>query len=248
MSCICLIGDSHLAALKHAWNAIGAEFPGRTLVFFAGAGKSMNGLSVSDGALAPHNQWLTDALERTSGGESRIAGDYDRYVIHGMGLSVYLAIEVARKFRAEHHADDGRKPISDDRYAELVCRTARDTIAGRTLAKLREITAAPILVSPMPWAGAKNRRIRGTLMKAGESGDVARLFNEGCARLARASGAAFLPQPGETLEEDGIGTRAMFSAGPARFYAERANDDNSHMNAAYGEAVLRRVLMAAGLP
>ncbi|HWA91239.1 MAG TPA: hypothetical protein VG889_14475 [Rhizomicrobium sp.] len=246
MTRVCLIGDSHLAALKLAWNTLVQEFPDFTLDFFAAPGKTLDGLSVSDGQLVPGSHPLAGSLKLTSGGKSTIAGDYDRYVIHGLELGVPAALEISRKYRAERHAKDWRTPISDDCYAEAVRGAARATLAGRTLVKLRAITTAPIFVCPTPMADARNQKIRQAMVETGEARDVVRLFVEGCERLARASEARFLSQPDETLEADGIGTKASLSSAPARFHAElAAKNDNSHMNTAYGEAVLRKALMAA---
>jgi hypothetical protein len=245
MSRICMIGDSHLAALKLAWSTLSAEFPDLTLDFFAAPGKTMDGLSVADGQLVPGSHPLAGSLKLTSGGKTSIDGLYDRYVIHGLELGIAFALEISRKYRAERHATDWRTPISDDCFAEAVCGAARATVAGRTLAKLREITKAPILVLPAPMADAKNQKVRQTLVEAGEARDVVRLFGAGCERLAASAGARFLPQPESTLDADGIGTKASFSSSPARFHAELARADNSHMNTAYGEAVLRHALAAA---
>ena len=205
----------------------------------------MASLEIGDGALVAGNAALAGSLKMTSGGETRIAGDYDAYVVNGLELGIGFALEICRKYRAENHAADWRTPISDDCFAHAVMGAARDCLAGQTIAKVRAVTAAPILFCPAPMADAKNQKIRQSLSAAGEAADVVALFARGCELLAGATGGRYLPQPGETLEDDGIGTRASYSSSPARFHAELAKrNDNSHMNTDYGIAVLRRIMPA----
>lgn len=249
MSRVCLIGDSHLAALKLGWNSLAPEFPHARLSFFAAPGKSLEGLAVRDGALVPTGNALLGSLKLTSGGETRIAGDYDVYVVHGLELSTGFALDVCRKYRAESQAKDWRTPVSDDCFVHAILGAARDCLAGQTMAKVRAISAAPILFCPVPMADARNQKIRQTLSAAGEAADVVALFGLACDTLARAIGGRFLPQPAETLEEDGIGTKASYSSSPARFHAELAKrNDNSHMNTDYGIAVLKRIMGALAHP
>jgi hypothetical protein len=242
---ICVVGDSHLAALRLGWESLAPDFPQTEIVFFAGPGKSMEGLEVRDGQLAASSAALQGSLKMTSGGLTSIAADYDVYVVHGLELGIGFALEISRKHRAERHAKDWRAPISDDCFAHAVKGAAQVSLAGKTIVKLRAITAAPILFCPVPMADAHNQKLRQSLSAAGEAADVVALFARGCALFADETAGRYVPQPEETLEHDGIGTQASFSSAPARFRADLAKkNDNSHMNGAYGAAVLRHVLGA----
>ncbi len=238
------IGDSHLAAIKLGWDAQAAA--GVTPQFFAGPGKQMGRLTVVDGALVPPDAALAAALGKTSGGDTKIAGDADCYVVYALELGVTIALELSRKHRAERHARDWRMPLSDECFVEAVMGAARDTIALRTATKLRTITEAPILLCPTPLAEGKNERLRDMLKKTGDAADLARLFGLACDRLAAEFGGRYVPQPAETLDDDGIATKASYAATPARFFGQQAQEDRSHMSAEYGTAMLRPILAAAG--
>lgn len=244
MSRICFIGDSHLAALKLAWSSVEKDFPDATPVFFAAPGKSLDGLVVADGALGAGKAALAGSLKVTSGGQTTIAGDYDHYVVYALELSVALAMDFGRQYRAERQAKDWRTPLSDECFLQSLAGIARETLAYRTMAKLRQVTSNSLLLCPLPIADIRNRKLRQTLTDNGDAADLVALFANACARIAHELGARFLPQPAATLEADGLATKASYSSAPARFYGVQAHEDRSHMNAEYGVAVLRDLLGA----
>lgn len=244
MSRICFIGDSHLAALKLGWSAVEKDFPEMSPVFFAAPGKSLDGLVVADGALGAGSDTLAGSLKVTSGGQAKIADDYDHYVVYALELGVALAMDLSRQYRAERHAKDWRTPLSDECFLQSLTGVARETLAYRTMAKLRQVTSRPLLLCPLPIAEVRNRKLRQTLKDNGDTADLAALFARACTRIAHEMGARFLPQPAATLEADGLATKASYSSAPARFYGVQAREDRSHMNAEFGAAMLQDLLRA----
>ncbi len=65
MTSICLIGNSHLGALKLGWPSIAAEFPEMNLDFYASAGDSLD-LAVMAGRIEPTTDAIRQRLAYTS--------------------------------------------------------------------------------------------------------------------------------------------------------------------------------------
>jgi hypothetical protein len=98
-----------------------------------------------------------------------------------------------------------------------------------------------LIAMPLP-ARERAPQIWDKLDARGDRETVLTLYRESCARLAARHGAVFLPQPHETLAEDGT-TRIAFAREAARL-SGAAKDDLYHMNGAYGEIVVRAALAA----
>jgi hypothetical protein len=83
----------------------------------------------------------------------------------------------------------------------------RDALAIEILRKLREITAAPVflIATPLP-AYERHVEIWDRLTSHKQNERVARVYYAACDRLAREFGATFLPQPPETIGENGLTT------------------------------------------
>lgn len=227
---ICLIGDSHLAALKQGWPSIEAEFPDTEVAFFAAGGDMMLDLVVRGRRLQPSTEKLREILKFTSGRGARIQNTFDRYVLCGLRFSIEFAV----KLRTEN----GNSIAPDDLYSVY------DAAVGpETLRKLRRITDAPVVIVPTPFP-AFGRRVELSQHRTPQSDrDLAETFLSTCERIARDHGAAFLPQAAETVCADGISTLDEFAVGAARLWP--GADDNSHMNAKFGAIALRRALLAA---
>ncbi len=246
MTRICFIGDSHLAALKLGWPSSADDSRDIQPVFFAAPAKGIRDLAVSSGELVASNDDLRGHLQRTSGGRTSIGGDYDHYLVHGLELGISLALDSYRILRRQNAVAPDR--AGGDAFAHALESALSNSLAFRTAAKLRQITGAPITLSPVPIASVKFQYLRAKLKKNGASQDMADAFARGSRRMAREFDGRFLPQPARTLAEDMLATEPCYSSGPARFHMRRAPDDPSHMNAQYGAAVLEDFLSGIDAP
>lgn len=232
MPSVCLIGDSHLAALKMGWPSIEPGFPGAALHFYAGGGMSIPGLAVEGRALVATTPKLRVQFERSSGGRHAIAPDHDAYVVVGYGLDSRAAQEAFRSV------------VAGQGNARVLAAVLRETTMATVLRKLRAVTDRPAMAIAAPHPVARDDGLWARLKSRGLDGAAAALFNRACEMVAAEHGARFLPQPDATLGNSAIVTQDRFATGPSRFAVPGPEEDKRHMNDAYGAIVLGAVLNA----
>ena len=69
---ICVIGDSHIACTKMAWQSLRSDYPEVEITFFAHTQRRLFGLRVEEMLLKPDNEDLRSALLGTSGTSDQI--------------------------------------------------------------------------------------------------------------------------------------------------------------------------------
>jgi hypothetical protein len=219
---LCIIGNSHVAALKKAWDVIRAEYPSIKVTFFARRGNELNNLVVTNGKLQSPNEAGAKELEFVSGGRRRIDPDkYDVFLVYGCYARA--------TFRN-----------SEPFYSRAVQdRAAHDLVDGslsfKLLTSLRTITNKPVLVGHNPLEAAKSNELA-----HGPDAYVAgiKMLND---LIYRPLGAEILMQPLETIV-NGCATRLEFSKGSRRLaIGDQFDDDtypdtgNDHMNEEFGK-------------
>jgi hypothetical protein len=236
-----MLGDSHVAALRTGWKAIRSEFPDLKISFFATPGATLRGLAVSDGRLVAGTQALSGYLVRSKKKVTTIEPNFDFYVTCGLGLQLNHAAQAIRIFFESQRT----VPQAEDELVAGICAALRRSSAAETLAKLRQITDAPIIAIPAPMHGAG--RLAMIFQKAHRSGadkTLARAFAKACETVAQEHGAIFIPQPAETQGENAVSTDVKFATAPVKFFVYDLVDDMRHMNATYGEIMIRKLLGA----
>jgi hypothetical protein len=157
---------------------------------------------------------------------------------------VRLLLPSIGKYRCEDQVADGRIPMSNDRYRQVLEGLLRGFVAAEILMKLRQITDRPIDMIPAPMPSeATPAPIFARLRKSGDAHWIAAHFLSAAASVARDAGAGLLEQPAETLSNP-IQTLLAYSRGSIRTFKgnldiAHGDDDYQHMNAAYGALVLR---------
>ncbi|MES2997115.1 MAG: hypothetical protein V4733_09935 [Verrucomicrobiota bacterium] len=87
---LCIIGNSHVGALKRAWNQMEGSYSGTKIDFFAHRGDGMADLVVDGARLVANNRVLRDAMHFTSGGKDFIEpAAYDCILVYALGLKSY---------------------------------------------------------------------------------------------------------------------------------------------------------------
>src|SRR5687768_7413592 len=97
---ICIVGTSHVAALKMAWNEVSADYPGHSITFFAsGASSATRGdWEFADGEVRLRNEGGRAGFAMSSGGRHGISAGYDVYVVCGLH-SIRPAVQVYARCR-----------------------------------------------------------------------------------------------------------------------------------------------------
>lgn len=241
-----VVGNSHIAAYKLGWERLKDGHPGIDLTFFGATGRKMGALRVQDGALVPGTEQLKASLKWTSGGQDRIRGGFDAYLVVGMGFSFPLAMRILRTHRPPSlfcpYAD--RQLISEECLRQATRGLLMQSIAVRTLRKLRTITDAPIVYVPNPYP----TKLVLASPEAGYWGcvpvrqQVFRWYRETLEELGTT--CRVMEQPESTIE-DGMFTRELFSVGSVRLTQDlderHPDDDYGHMNGEFGACVLERI-------
>lgn len=230
---VCILGNSHAAALKLAWTRMGPMRPDITVDFFADRGQGLQALNVDGGVLVPGNEDLRRALAFTSGGKSQIdPAAYDVILLYGLGARpnfVHAGVFYSRQARQLALAD-----------------LVGGTVSFELLQKLRSISTTPIRVGHNPLRAAQTEAARH--FPAAYVAGIKVLNEEVYAPLQ----AQMVEQPRETIV-GGRFTDPRFSTGSRRLAIGERNDDglhpandNVHMNDAFGALWLETWLAKLG--
>ncbi len=241
MTKVCVIGNSHVAALKLGWPEIQAQFPRVELTCFASAGLSV-AYEVSDGKLVCPDPRIKQRLAYTSQTDGDIRPVYDVYILCGLALSSMKAFRAYIAKRVELKAAGTPIGTTVEDYAAAMAPALRDTIAIDVAAKLRTLTQAPIFViaTPLP-AYERHVELWGRIKENFQESTVAQAYDLACTRVAAEHDAVFLPQPVEVTDESGLTTRNQFYLLKPEQVAEEKSL-HTHMNPAFGAVVLRDAL------
>jgi len=234
---VCVIGNSHSACIKLAWNDLKSKFPTIDLTFFAARATGIRSLQpTKDGVLVPISKRLSEALIHTSGGQSII--DLNRYdLVLLVGLTSGYP-----KFGYYTRAAASRAMLDH----------IPTTLAFDMVKKIRNVSDIPIFVAhqPLRKEAAEGRDDGGVPVVSLERDGlvpyrkVIDTINEG---LFDALRARFLDQPAQTITNC-FYTKAEYGIGAVRLDlgdgGEESDDDRAHMNARFGDIYLSTHLRA----
>lgn len=223
---LCIIGNSHIACLKTAWDLMAQDRERLTCTFFGSPGGGMQELQRDGSRLRPASSKLKRDMKFTSGGKDIIRlDDYDAFLLVGL-----------RFF----------SPVFDRRLSAAVSEAALresfgGTLARRIAADIRGASSAPIFIGSTPRplkAGVAAENDRCYMTAAEVSAALTRTFHS--------EGFRFVPQPAETMRSP-WSTKAEFGTDAPRLDHTKAKvdakfdrDDTGHMNTAYGRIYLEQ--------
>lgn len=250
MKRICVIGDSHVAALKFAWWEIAQEFPDIKITWFTSHRRRFVDLVVRGDRLVPEGDELREVMRRSCKFEPEIAADYDRYVVCGLDYSMYVTMHKLAGFRSEDQAPDNRAPLSSACYLQAMTGILRDTVSLEVARKVRAITAQPMTIVPSPRISDANPlKLYPRFRETGDAERIAGYFFAASDILGREVGAEMARQPAETLR-DPLLTLAVYTQDAPREFGDTERPegwiDYQHMNAEYGALMLRALFAAPG--
>lgn len=229
---ICVIGNSHVGAIKRGWLSLSNQYPDIEIVFFASRSTTMGDLLVStdNQNLYADNEKLKKTLEFTSGGYEEISvDDYDLFLVYGLqckSLLIDPAVFYTQSF-----------------LTALIEAHVVKTLSFSTIKKLRMLTNKKIFVGHNPLFSIN----RGEKRKA-----VSQSYLNGCyimnSLFYSTINCKIISQPGQTIV-NGIYTDSIFSENSRRLSVGEINDnekhsldDLGHMNDYFGEVWLKSFL------
>ena len=222
---VCIIGNSHAACIKMAWDRIGKEYPEITLSFFAARGDHLAALAVQGRTLVATTDLARQMLQHTSGGRDHIDFEpYDHCLICAAGFSYPYHLQAAR-----HYSKAVQLQCLQDLFrGSLLYRLAKD---------IRQITAIPVWLEHAPLLALAERKEQEFCFSYMD-------FLHQLRQMLPGADIHFLPQVAETVAE-GCFTHPRFSAGSRRLDIGdeisgelHPPEDRAHMNEKFGEALL----------
>ncbi len=228
MTKICIIGNSHVGALKMAWDNTCRHYPTLDITFFAQRGYGLKDLRVEHKSLLPTSESLASALQFTSGGKTEIDTQlYDVFLIYGLFLTPYF-------------------PDDKHFYSQAVLQHAlydhvEGSLSFRLLKQLRSITDKAIFAGhdPLLIPTGELSNDSNPVAYLDAIGTLNRLFYQPLF-------AEVIAQPLDTIVY-GRHTHADFSKNSLRLAVGRKSDleaqpdhNKGHMNGEFGELWLRQ--------
>lgn len=251
---LCLIGNSHLAALALGWRQIAPRYPDIAITFFGAKAGFLDGLRVFDRGLRAEDDDLRKKMEWLSGGISEIiVEDYDMFWFVGNNFGVHTVLEPYLAHWAEGHTPDPKRgPVSDALFLELADAALRRTLAMDLFRRLRQTTDAPVrfVCQPEPSAGALTSREGRTVAfrlaeRQGDSVELAAQAAQVFAAIEARDGVKVFRQPEETRAGPLL-THAHHGRGSVRLQrgltTEHGDHDLMHMNGDFGAIMLESCL------
>lgn len=236
---IAVIGNSHVGAIKSAWDKIEHKYPQIKLTFFAARSRNMEFVRIEKGKLVPYRSRTESSMEFTSGGKKVIDPDeYDAFLLYGLRARPYMP-DLTQHFSEQAHA----AALADLRKSQALLRLLKLT---------RRITKKPIFLGehPLPIAheSASNK---GRMYKEKGVHD----YHFGASLSARffkdQYNATLIMQPAETIERNQF-TAEIYAKESERLQIGRENDtlvdgpeDLVHMNSEYGKLWLENLIPEA---
>jgi|GEM_PF-1257358 len=218
---LCILGNSHVAALKQASAGFCAEHAQARLTFFAAVSRDSRAMRVTGDSYAPTTDALAAQFRLTSGGAEAIAATaHDAFLLYGFG---------GRGAPEDRPANYSHAL----RTATVLARLRADLLIQHMTA-LRALTGKPVFAALKPLPAVRPDRTPRRLLPQSEVVALAQ------ARLADPLAVEMIPQPATTLIDD-LATDPVHSAGstplerPARARRDaHPEDEQQHMNAGYG--------------
>jgi hypothetical protein len=249
MKRLCMVGNSHLGAIKLGWEDVQVEFRGVAATFFGAFGKHMNHLLVRGGILLVSSE-QTRVLSTSSEDRKIDLAEYDGVALFGGELNIIHAINLYRNYRSDEHRHDGTMihRVSQECFDAALLGLLRNTNAIRLAADIARVSKCPVLVSPQPMpsphilTSVRHDVFRNIL----EAGDELSLYGSYRRSLRALStlGFTIIEQP-EATKIAPLLTDQEYSKGSTRLLnskQEHPEDDFVHMNRLYGAEVLRQII------
>lgn len=254
----CVLGDSHLAALKSGWDETGQKNWNADLSFFGARGNLMRRLKREGRTLVGATEELQEQLKLTSGGRDYIPVDeFEFFFVYALGFGLEPLLRHNARVRSDQHlgASAYEFVISQERFIEEVSKLVENSIAFRTIRMIRRMVDRPVVLvsQPLPVTAIRTRENPEWPFWS-EVEEFARVLHpileEHATRFARKFDVKILHQPDHTVT-DGYFTSQEYRRpwthkrlpGLKLLYR---TPDFTHVNARFGASLVDMFMNAAG--
>jgi hypothetical protein len=238
---VCLVGNSHLAAIKLGWDAVKLDYPDIACNFFGAPRNALRGLSLDGGVLVPTNEALARQIKIVSGGPTTLRpSDYDAICCVGLRFGFYHWL---RSLPAVHSLSiealwEGSALVSNSFLRHVARYWLEHSTAVLLMRMMRSVCAVPLSLLPTPLAGEAllddlgARPMAKEQMYAALAGLYA-VFQGEAQRCAVAEGFHLIPQPSTTMVSPCF-SLPEFRRKSVPLKDEYQDDKSLHMNQSYG--------------
>ena len=253
----CILGNSHLAALRFAAARPGAIPTGFHLDFIGSGQAGLANTRVDGSKLRPTTPETAADFERFGGVCDIDLAGYDFFVLVGLGLNIFVLDMLYRRFRCNGmhqwaRPDPDRPLLSRALLSAVLNAQMRQSLSLTLAARIRSASSAPIYLQCQPRPGLAMLDMKGKfpafrrMRRQGDAQRLADLFEE----TARALPETYVPQPPDTIT-DALFTADAFCQGSVRLTPDitapvaHPTADFLHANADYGYLALHRLCSLA---
>ena len=163
---VCVIGNSHLAALKLGWDKLNEDNQTSqiSMTFFGAAANGLQNIEVVDNKLVPTTVNTKRALLFTSQGKDYInLIGFDAILLIGIDCDIGLIHEVLKIHQLTSMPNAEKNIMSEQCLSTIYIDKFRieENITFSLLSKIRSISQIPVLIIPQPFRSHSSTLITG---------------------------------------------------------------------------------------
>jgi hypothetical protein len=243
---ICIIGNSHLAALGNAWRLqLKDAYPDLSVTFFGSAQDSLKHLVVDGNRLVPLIPLVGKNFLITTDGRFSIIdfSEFDQVVFVALGFNIFSIRRLLESFSVVEDGD--KRVISTQCFVASIAGFIRESLLFDLLRKSVSITSLPmhVVLQPFPAKSVLKNRMADVLRNMVKPELIVNLYKDALSIACKEIGVVPVFQPKETIT-DNFFTKEIFSKGSVTLLGKKSHDKNdwAHMNTDYGIVVLEGLL------
>lgn len=246
---ICIIGNSHAAAIQAGLELMPELREQCSIDFFAAHSNFMKDMEVRGTLIVPRSDNAKQKWKMSSGGMMEIdTSRYTHYVIVGLGFNSLTAIYALRKYQLYEFAGNSNRSapyISRACFRQLMISTLNNSPAMYFARLLSNLGKRQIVLIPQPYPGEEilNGKyefselwVRG--VEIGSISYATRLYRDAAERVTKEVGCALMFQPPATVGQE-LFTQARFSLNSS--LGDEQSRDPYHMNKWFGVEILKKI-------
>jgi hypothetical protein len=247
---ICMIGNSHVAAMRLAWDQVAPDHPDTEVSIYGGHARNLVSVKANAAAALQFDGpplWSFRVGTEPSRARSIPLAGVDAVVITGCDFGPPCVFRTYKRYHFAGLKGRRKQALTREYFKRAVSEEATASAAGVLASCVQAAVAAPVFLVPTPlpaeagFSDMDKPRME-PYRAARDSGDgeaLMALFGELCAEL-QAKNITVIRQP-EVTKASELATLQSYSDNSARLRADddalHPENDYFHMNASYGQLV-----------
>lgn len=255
MTKLCMIGNSHVAAMRLAWDKVAPQHPEIDAVIYGAHAKNLVTASVAaDSSLRCEGPpfWTFKAGDAPNRAREIALRDFDVAVIVGCDFGPSCVFRTYRRYHFSGLKGRRRQSLTRDMFLRAMMQIINESAAMVLARMIRESAGLPVYLVPTPLPAENgyldrekaNMEPYQAALDAGDGDALMSLYKEGCDRLAN-RGFNVIAQH-ESTQASPISSLQSYSDNSVRLRADddmpHPENDYFHMNEDYGAIMWDRVI------